>query len=575
VRCQEAASALSAELDGALDADERARLEEHVLTCNDCHATRAELGALDRLLRARPPRLAEAPAALRARLERRLDGGSRGRWIVASLVVGAALGALAVLWLRPSDEALLAGSVEGVFVVDARGHREAARAGRRLRPGDTVETGATSATLAFPRRGRVTLAAESAARLRGRSDVVLEAGRARADIRAQAGAFRIGTKGGDVVVTSAAFEIDEGGATARTSVFVHSGSARAESAGAALVLAAGQDAELEPGRPWRRIEALPIATLPRRAGATPSIPTAEPAPAATPPLAPATGGGPTAGSVRGTVTLGALAPPPADADGVLPCVHDEVEPPPAHVYVHLVSANALPPGLPRPPADPLTVVGCSVTPKLMAVVAGQKLQIATGDGRSHELRIVRSGFERKYATPHQIPLLAQDGLDEPGVYTLYCDDRPSPCGTIIASEDPYFAVTDVSGTFSIGGVPPGTVSVVGWHERAGQTTAQVTVRSGQVTNVALRFAEAHLAALKASDRSCRLALRGDSPIALACAEFGGFQAAKAAMKELVHRARKRGVRYDCADCHVDQVRFDRLSADARQKFERLVAAARP
>lgn len=79
-------------------------------------------------------------------------------------------------------------------------------------------------------------------------------------------------------------------------------------------------------------------------------------------------------------------------------------------------------------------------------------------------------------------------------------------------------------------------------------------------------------AAEAQGGGCRLA-RGDSPVARACQE-GGLIAAKQTMRKLVREAKNNGVTFECADCHTDDDNYDRLAADARDKFNRLLTAAR-
>ena len=42
-------------------------------------------------------------------------------------------------------------------------------------------------------------------------------------------------------------------------------------------------------------------------------------------------------------------------------------------------------------------------------------------------------------------------------------------------DHPLFSVTDGGGRFTIAGVPPGTYTLVAWHERFGKVEEQVTV----------------------------------------------------------------------------------------------------
>jgi hypothetical protein len=75
---------------------------------------------------------------------------------------------------------------------------------------------------------------------------------------------------------------------------------------------------------------------------------------------------------------------------------------------------------------------------------------------------------------------------------------------------------------------------------------------------------------QAAGAPCTIATKGDSPVAKACAK-GGIPEAKAAMKAMATKARKAGTKFQCDDCHKDDVKYD-LTADARDKFKKLLAA---
>jgi hypothetical protein len=62
-------------------------------------------------------------------------------------------------------------------------------------------------------------------------------------------------------------------------------------------------------------------------------------------------------------------------------------------------------------------------------------------------------------------------------------------------------------------------------------------------------------------------------VARACQQ-GGLKAAKTMMKDLVRRARAGGVKHGCDDCHKSESSYSELTGDAKEKFAKLVAAAR-
>ena len=70
---------------------------------------------------------------------------------------------------------------------------------------------------------------------------------------------------------------------------------------------------------------------------------------------------------------------------------------------------------------------------------------------------------------------------------------------------------------------------------------------------------------------CKLAVKGDSRVAKACAA-GGIKAAKAEMKEMIKLAKAGGVKMDCDDCHKDDTHYDQLTAEGKDKFKKLLAA---
>jgi len=73
---------------------------------------------------------------------------------------------------------------------------------------------------------------------------------------------------------------------------------------------------------------------------------------------------------------------------------------------------------------------------------------------------------------------------------------------------------------------------------------------------------------------CKLAVKGDSPVAQACRD-GGVKAAKATMKDLVAKAKANGEKFKCDECHKDPQDNTKLTADAREKFKKLLATATP
>jgi hypothetical protein len=61
-------------------------------------------------------------------------------------------------------------------------------------------------------------------------------------------------------------------------------------------------------------------------------------------------------------------------------------------------------------------------------------------------------------------------------------------------QHPFFAVTDQNGRFEIKGVPPGTYTLVAWHEKYQQgLTQSVTVGAGAAATADFSFSSQQLA----------------------------------------------------------------------------------
>jgi hypothetical protein len=60
-------------------------------------------------------------------------------------------------------------------------------------------------------------------------------------------------------------------------------------------------------------------------------------------------------------------------------------------------------------------------------------------------------------------------------------------GWVVVQEHPYYAVTDVEGSFRITNVPAGKHKVEVWHETLGKQTKEVEVKAGAETKVAFEL----------------------------------------------------------------------------------------
>ena len=70
-------------------------------------------------------------------------------------------------------------------------------------------------------------------------------------------------------------------------------------------------------------------------------------------------------------------------------------------------------------------------------------------------------------------------IKQPGVIKLRCDAGHTWMSAyVVATDQPYHAVTDANGNFTIEGVPTGNYELEVWHEWLGKHREPITVEEG-------------------------------------------------------------------------------------------------
>jgi hypothetical protein len=67
---------------------------------------------------------------------------------------------------------------------------------------------------------------------------------------------------------------------------------------------------------------------------------------------------------------------------------------------------------------------------------------------------------------------------KPEIITVKCDVHPWMTSYVGVFQNPFFAVTDATGAFTIKDIPPGTYTLVAHHERFGDQEQKITVSDG-------------------------------------------------------------------------------------------------
>lgn len=132
---------------------------------------------------------------------------------------------------------------------------------------------------------------------------------------------------------------------------------------------------------------------------------------------------------------------------------------------------------------------CMYSPRVVGVMAGQKLTVKNSDGTFHNVRGNVAG-KTVWNKPHpaQTPDLALD-MPKPGdVVDVVCDVHPWMKAFAVVQDHPYFAITREDGAFTIDGLAPGTYTLEAWHPTLGTKTLKVKIGKGKKANVTARLA---------------------------------------------------------------------------------------
>ena len=119
-------------------------------------------------------------------------------------------------------------------------------------------------------------------------------------------------------------------------------------------------------------------------------------------------------------------------------------------------------------------------PHVLGVAVGTTVDFPNGDPVLHNV------FSTSPAKRFDLGMYGQGEtrnvvFDSPGVVLVRCNVHSRMTAYIVVHSNPYVAVTDAHGSYTITGVPPGAYQARIWHEELSGRTVPVKVFDGQVT----------------------------------------------------------------------------------------------
>lgn len=126
---------------------------------------------------------------------------------------------------------------------------------------------------------------------------------------------------------------------------------------------------------------------------------------------------------------------------------------------------------------------CEYHPHVLAFPAGSTVEILNPDGILHNIHSYSKANTPFNQAQPKFKKSLEVKIAKPEAVEVKCDVHGWMHGWLVATESPYFAVTDNSGGFKLSDVPAGSYTVEVWHEKLGKSSQKVTVKAKEEAKV--------------------------------------------------------------------------------------------
>ncbi|HYU26335.1 MAG TPA: carboxypeptidase regulatory-like domain-containing protein [Thermoanaerobaculia bacterium] len=159
----------------------------------------------------------------------------------------------------------------------------------------------------------------------------------------------------------------------------------------------------------------------------------------------------------------------------------------ANVFVYVKNAPA---GNFPPPSTPVTLdqKGCQYHPHVGGIMVGQPLEIKNSDTTLHNVHAMPNN-NTQFNEGQPVPMSTTKKFDKAELvpFRIKCDVHGWMKAWMAVMPHPFFAVSQMNGSFTIPNLPPGTYTIVAWHEKYGPKEQQVTVAAKESKALSFSF----------------------------------------------------------------------------------------
>lgn len=136
----------------------------------------------------------------------------------------------------------------------------------------------------------------------------------------------------------------------------------------------------------------------------------------------------------------------------------------------------------------ISQIGRRFAPRVLPVTAGTEVEFPNDDTIFHNVFSL-SNAARFDLGAYQPGKSGSVRMPRTGLVRVYCNIHPDMAASIVVLDNPWFELTDESGTFVICGVPDGDYVLRGWNDMGAEARVPIALRGGTVHEARLELRE--------------------------------------------------------------------------------------
>jgi len=134
-----------------------------------------------------------------------------------------------------------------------------------------------------------------------------------------------------------------------------------------------------------------------------------------------------------------------------------------------------------------TQKGCRYIPHVLPFVVNQELKIQNEDQTSHNIHpLPKLNREWNKSQPPGTPAITEK-YDKAEFIPVKCNIHPWMHGNFAVLKNSHYTVSNETGAFSLGSLPPGKYTITAWQESYGEQSQEVTISGSETKTITFVF----------------------------------------------------------------------------------------